>query len=366
MLTISGARGLPGILKVLARKLKWVLDFEFAILCHHDVREDGWRIATLGRPDDPNPTLAPAGGLSEALHGGQPRIARDVVLEGSQGPCKSVMLVPLHGKDGVLAVLGFASQQVMYTQDDLRIAAMIGLQLGSVLRSVRVFGELRALNVRLDQANDEKTRLLHNMLPGQIAEKLITQGSVEPVHYDQASVLFTDFVGFTRSAATVEPDLLVNSLDRLFSRFDEIIDRHRLEKLKTIGDAYMAVGGVPEANSTHAVDAVSAALEISEFIRSLRCAQPKFMVWDVRIGIHTGPLIAGIIGTRRFAFDVWGDSVNVAARMEQTSESGRVNISEATYRAVQGHFRCTPRGHVTAKGLGAVQMYFVESKIEGL
>jgi class 3 adenylate cyclase len=177
-------------------------------------------------------------------------------------------------------------------------------------------------------------------------------------------VLFTDFKGFTAMSEKVSPKQLVKDLHECFSFFDHLCGQYGLEKIKTIGDAYMAVGGLPVENSTHATDAINVALAMRDFIaegkaRKIAAGLPYF---EIRIGIHTGPVVAGIVGVRKFQYDIWGDTVNTASRMESSGEPGHVNISEATYALVreQPDLMFTPRGKVQAKGKGELEMYFVE------
>ncbi len=173
------------------------------------------------------------------------------------------------------------------------------------------------------------------------------------------SVLFTDFVNFTQTSEKLSPQQLVQELNECFTAFDKIIERNGLEKIKTIGDAYMAVCGLPSPDSQHAHKSVKAALEIREFIEERRKQE---RVFDIRIGINSGSVVAGIVGIKKFAYDIWGDTVNTAARMEQNSEAGKVNISDSTYQLVKEEFACSVRGSITAKGKGDVAMYFVENK----
>ncbi len=212
--------------------------------------------------------------------------------------------------------------------------------------------------------NRERRRsdaLLLSVLPEPVARELKVYERVEPREYESATVLFTDFVGFTRIAEGFTPQRLVSELDFCFRRFDEIARRHNLEKIKTIGDAYMAVGGVPESNRTHAHDCVRAALEIARFVAETRAKRTEtgLPYWDVRVGVHTGELVAGVIGREKFSYDVWGDTVNTASRMESAGAPGRVNVSRATYELVKGEFECEYRGLVEAKGKGEVEMFFV-------
>ncbi len=213
---------------------------------------------------------------------------------------------------------------------------------------------------------DEKERsekLLLNILPHETAEELKEKGSATPKHYDMVSVLFTDFKGFTTIAEKLTPQQLVEELNQCFMEFDKIIDRNNLEKIKTIGDAYMCAGGIPVANETNPVDIVKAGLEIKAYMEKLKSdreAQGKDY-WELRIGIHTGPVIAGVVGKNKFAYDIWGDAVNTASRMESSGIPGQVNISGTTYELVKDHFNCNHRGKIQAKNKGEIDMYIVES-----
>ena len=206
--------------------------------------------------------------------------------------------------------------------------------------------------------------LLLNVLPEPVARELKIYERVEPREYESATVLFTDFVGFTRVAEGFTPQQLVSELDFCFRRFDGIARRHNLEKIKTIGDAYMAVGGIPSPNRTHARDCVRAALEIAAFVAEARAARAEMGLsyWDVRVGVHTGELVAGVIGREKFSYDVWGDTVNTASRMESAGAPGRVNVSRATYELLKDEFLFDYRGRVEAKGKGEVEMFFVKGR----
>jgi adenylate cyclase len=219
------------------------------------------------------------------------------------------------------------------------------------------------LTRNLNQERAKSDSLLLNILPAAVAEELKTNDSVSPRHYEGASVLFTDFVGFTQIAEGMTPEQLIAELDACFSRFDAIARTHKLEKIKTIGDSYMAVGGVPAPNRTHAVDSVLAALEIQRAMIELaakKSAQNQ-PCWQLRLGIHTGPLVAGVIGREKFAYDVWGDTVNTASRLESSGVAGRINISGATYELVKDLFVCEYRGKISAKNKGEIDMYFVNA-----
>jgi class 3 adenylate cyclase len=176
------------------------------------------------------------------------------------------------------------------------------------------------------------------------------------------TVIFTDFKDFTDIASKMSPELLVEEIDTCFSAFDNIIAKHNVEKIKTVGDAYIAVAGLPVPSHHHAENAIEAAIEIRNFIEKRKEAKILLgeIPFDIRIGVHTGPLVAGIVGTRKFAFDIWGDAVNLAARMEQNCDPGKINISEKTYELVKNKFSCTHRGKIQAKNKGDIDMYFVE------
>jgi len=213
--------------------------------------------------------------------------------------------------------------------------------------------------------NHEKKRsddLLLNILPAETAEELKNTGTSVARQFDMATVMFTDFKGFTQITEILSAQELVNEINHCFKAFDRIIARHNVEKIKTIGDAYMCAGGLPIANETNPTDVVSAALEIQEFMQALKKQKQEENrpYFDLRIGVHTGPVIAGIVGIKKFQYDIWGDTVNIAARMESSGDIGKVNISAATYEKVKDHFTCTYRGKIEAKNKGFVDMYFVE------
>lgn len=222
--------------------------------------------------------------------------------------------------------------------------------------------QLEEKNAAISAEKQRSETLLLNILPLAIANELKTKGAASARHYDRATVLFTDFKGFSKIAQQLPPNELVEALDYAFKAFDDIIVRHGLEKIKTIGDAYMCAGGLPGVDENHPKEVVQAALDIQAFLHHWnhtrqQAGQPAF---EARIGIHTGPLVAGVVGFKKFAYDIWGDTVNIASRMESSGQAGRVNISDATYALVKPHFRCQPRGFVEVKNIGEVEMYFVE------
>lgn len=210
---------------------------------------------------------------------------------------------------------------------------------------------------------DKSEKLLLNILPVAIANELKQHGSAKSVHFDSVTVLFTDFVGFTRIAEKLAPTELVGELDRCFSYFDNVAQKYGLEKLKTIGDAYMAAGGIPEQNRTHPFDCALAALEIQAFMNQMKQIkeQQGFPYWELRLGMHTGPLVAGVVGEKKFAYDVWGDTVNTASRMESSGAPGAINISRELFDQIHFLFKCEYRGKVYAKNKGEIAMFFLHT-----
>ena len=241
----------------------------------------------------------------------------------------------------------------------LVVTFFIACAVGSTLIAFRN-ASMAEENLELEKKKSEA--LLLNILPTDVAEELKDKGFTLPVSHDSVSVLFTDFVGFTQSSRMMEPQMLVRELDNCFSYFDNLMEKHRLEKLKTIGDAYMCAGGIPIANKTHAIDCCLVALRIKDFMaqRARRRKVKKQPHWQVRIGLHTGPLVAGVVGAKKFAYDVWGDTVNIASRLESTGKPGEINISRDTYERVEPYFICRYRGKLPVKGGGKIDMYFVK------
>jgi adenylate cyclase len=230
------------------------------------------------------------------------------------------------------------------------------------LRKRKTTSVLRDKNQEIAAEKDKSDALLLNILPNSVAEELKNFGKTSSFRYDEATVMFTDFKGFTTFASENDPEDVVAMLDYYFRGFDEIISHFRIEKIKTIGDAYLCVSGAPMANPDHAKDMVQAALIFQEFVR--KSAHKRFgkgsELLEMRIGIHSGPLVAGVVGSKKFAYDVWGDTVNVAARMEQASESGQINVSENVVQACGDNFHFYYRGELEAKNKGKLKMYFVE------
>ncbi len=212
---------------------------------------------------------------------------------------------------------------------------------------------------QLNQSLQRSDNLLLNILPSDVAEELKEKGSAHARLFDEVTVLFTDFVNFTSISEKLSPQELVDELHECFKAFDGIISKYGIEKIKTIGDAYLAVAGLPTPSSCHASDVIRAALEIKRFVKTRKDALGD-RTFDIRVGIHSGSVVAGIVGIKKFAYDIWGDTVNTAARMEQSSETGKINVSDKTYQLVANEFKFTYRGEIEAKNKGTLKMYFVD------
>ncbi len=239
------------------------------------------------------------------------------------------------------------------------------LEQKSVLE-IKVKERTYELQETLQDLTKEKERsdsLLLNILPYETAEELKRTGKSDPKFFELVTVMFTDFKDFTQISEHLSPAELVSEIDHCFKAYDRIMNKYGVEKIKTIGDSYMAAGGLPVPNHTHAKDVVKAAVEIEAFMsdHNRKRSQAGRENIQIRIGIHTGSVVAGIVGTKKFAYDIWGDTVNTASRMESSGEPGKVNISGSTYELIRDEFICTYRGKIEAKNKGAIDMYFVES-----
>ena len=224
-------------------------------------------------------------------------------------------------------------------------------------RTLELAEKNEILNVELQRSE----QLLLNILPYETAQELKMSGKAVARYYPDITVMFTDFKGFTHIAEKLSPEQLVQEIDEFFTAFDLIMEKNGIEKIKTIGDAYMAASGLPAVNDTHALDMVNAAVDIIEYMevqKQIRISEGR-PVFDIRIGIHTGPVVAGIVGHKKFAYDIWGDAVNFASRMESSGEAGQINISQCTYDRISSNYSCIFRGEIEAKNKGKVGMYFV-------
>ena len=228
------------------------------------------------------------------------------------------------------------------------------------LGQYRRYKFIKETNRIIANEKERSDNLLLNILPEETAQELKDHGKVKAKRFEKVTVLFTDFVGFTSYSQNLEPEELVDSVDHYFSRFDEIVDKYGLEKIKTIGDAYMCAGGLPEPDDSHVFKMIEVAFEFIRFLEDSKSEMKESITpFDVRIGLNTGPVVAGVVGTKKFAYDIWGDTVNVASRMESNSEPGRVNVSEDTYKLIKDTYECEYRGEIKVKNKGMMKMYFV-------
>jgi class 3 adenylate cyclase len=259
--------------------------------------------------------------------------------------CVAIVVVAqfLHGAPAVSRILiGFSVMAAVL----FRMAHRLSLAQQEIVEQKR----------EIEKQQQLAESLLLNTLPAEIAAELKQKGAVDPRYHEDVTILFTDFQGFTVSTEKLSADQLVKALHQYFTAFDAIMGRHGLEKLKTIGDSYMCVGGLPERRASHAVDAVLAAFEIvDEVIAGHAHGLPP---WNVRVGVHTGPVISGVVGVRKFAYDIWGESVNFASRMESAGRPNRINLSASTYARVKDFFACEYRGKVATKEGREYDMYF--------
>jgi class 3 adenylate cyclase len=219
-------------------------------------------------------------------------------------------------------------------------------------------------HARLAIERNRAEEILLNILPKDTADELKANGRVESRNYKQTTVMFTDFKGFTRVSEKIPGNQLVESIDYYFKKFDDIITKNNLEKIKTIGDSYMCAGGLPTSNKSNPIDAVKASIEIMKFVNETHNNPPEGIYpFEVRIGLNTGPLVAGVVGTKKFQYDIWGNTVNIASRMESSAEEGKINISDNTYQLIKEYFECKYRGEIEVKNAGLQKMYYVEGAL---
>lgn len=280
---------------------------------------------------------------------------------------RSVLCVPVSRQNKVVAIAYFENNLAsgIFNENRVNLATMLASQAAISIQNAMLYDNMEMLvkerTVELEEEMKKSDDLLLNILPSEIADELKQTGKSEARSYDNVSVLFTDFADFTEMSQKLSPQELIDELHICFKAFDEITVKHGVEKIKTVGDAYIAVAGLPVPNSEHAAMILNVALEVQEFMlqRKIEFGDKTF---NIRIGVHTGSVISGIVGVKKFAFDIWGDAVNTAARMEQNSELMKINVSASTYELIKDQFECTARGKIEAKGKGEMEMYFVEAK----
>lgn len=258
--------------------------------------------------------------------------------------------------------LSRVSDSISYVQKEAILTEKTEKQRIGLIAAAGCLILIVALAYSIHKGKKRSDELLLNILPQETAEELKQKGHADAKLINEATVLFTDFKGFTAFAEKLSPNDLVKDLNECFSTFDHIVERYGLEKIKTIGDSYMAAGGLPTPNESHASDTIKAAIEMRDYIETVKTknVSENRRYFEVRLGIHTGPVVAGIVGIKKFQYDIWGDTVNIASRMESSGMSGKINVSEKTYSLTKDLFRFEARGEIEAKGKGKIRMYFVE------
>ncbi|MCP3927836.1 MAG: AAA family ATPase [Bacteroidetes bacterium] len=296
------------------------------------------------------------------------KFSRDAYI--SSHKVKSVICIPVIHQNNLLGMIYLENNLTTnaFTDDRIELLRLLSGQIAVSLNNALLYENLeQKVRDRTKEIETEKKKsdnLLLNILPKSTAEELKKYGKTKARKFDNVAILFTDFVDFTQMAEMLPPEELIEELDHVFSQFDKIITKHGLEKIKTIGDAYMCVCGLPTPNEFSSEKAVLAGLEILEYLKTHReknqkCNKPAL---NVRIGIHSGTVVAGVVGLKKFAFDIWGDDVNIASRMESSGAANRINISGTTHELVKEKFNCEYRGKMKAKNKGNIDMYFVERK----
>jgi len=262
-----------------------------------------------------------------------------------------------------LAIRESQSERNFYIAAFIAVLLLAGGSMYSFVRARQNAKVLEEKNKTIRAEQERSENLLLNILPALVAEELKKQGSTNARFFEDVGVLFADFVGFSKIAEKLTPQQLVTELDTCFRAFDEIIAKYNLEKIKTIGDAYMAAGGLPNGGGSQLRAMIEAAREMQAWLANwnIERARQKLPLFEARIGIHSGPVVAGVVGSKKFAFDIWGDTVNIAARIEAAGEGGKINISGEVFELIKDYFSCKYRGKIAAKNKGEIDMYFVEN-----
>ena len=281
--------------------------------------------------------------------------------------CAMPLVTPDGFAIGTICVMDMKPRELNFEQQESlrRLAHQTMAQLEYRRRIIELdqaMNDLDAAHMALAKEKARADNLLTTILPRTIAEELLENDKVAPRFFNDATILFADIVGFTTFAEKAEPATLLGMLNSYFSEFDAVIEQFGLEKLKTIGDAYMAVAGVPNLDRLHCQNACLAALSMQAVIDKKKSERQKLRLpfFEFRIGINSGPVIAGLVGKKRFTYDIWGDAVNVAARLEANSEAGRINVSDRVYRQMSPYFDFTKQGAIDVKNKGPMPMYFLD------
>jgi len=280
---------------------------------------------------------------------------------------RSVLCIPFinQSKSSGIIYLTHSESPDAFQKENINLMRLMAGQIASIIENALLYQNMENLvkerTAQLEMEKKKSDALLLNILPKEIADELIENGQAKARHHDSVSVMFVDIKDFTSIAERMAPDELVETLHEFFGSFDAIMLKYGLEKIKTIGDAYMAAGGVPSPSQNHHTNIILAAFEILRNADELnkvhnKSKQPMF---HIRIGIHIGPVVAGVVGNNKFAYDIWGDTVNIASRMESNSSPGRINISEDLYQLIKDDFDCEHRGELEVKNKGMMNMYFV-------
>lgn len=317
---------------------------------------------------------------------GEVVIVNDAATEASENSdlknikAQSLLCMPISSKGKIIALIYLDNHlsKNVFVQERLQMLNFLSGQIAISLENAELYQNLedRVLErthviekqkQELEASKKQSDDLLLNILPSEIAEELKIKGSCQSRSYDSVSIMFTDFEEFTRMSASMSPQELVDIVDYHYKEFDNIIEKYNIEKIKTIGDSYMCVGGLPLKDENHAINTVLAAMEMANFVNSeiekRKVSGEAFA--KMRIGIHSGPVIAGVVGHKKFAYDIWGDAVNTASRMESSCEPGKVNISNTTYELIKKEIACTHRGKIEVKHKGEIEMYYVDNFIPG-
>ena len=278
------------------------------------------------------------------------------------------LITPNGSAIGTICTVDFERREISISQQEAlrRLSRQVVTQLElrrALLEMDKAVKTRDEMYTDLQAERKKSDSLMEKILPKNIADEIKTNGKVEPKYFDEASIMFCDLVGFTKLTETLPPKTLVELLDQIFCKFDSIAIKYDIEKIKTIGDAYMCVSGINNNKDKHAENLCSMALEVRDYLEKSNIQREKLRMprWDMRVGIHTGPVIAGVVGENKFTFDVWGDAVNIAALMEQNSDAGRINISESTHYRVNDKFIVEDRGKIASLKKGDMKMFFLNN-----